>query len=164
MNKKFWIILILILCVLAIVVFFFSRKHTPSNNYEANKTSTNKDEINTSENFASKANNTSSNNENIDVPSNENVENTTKTTAPPPVEEIISTYSTKIYSTDSARQNNINITCNTLNGTIVKNGETFSFCNTVGQASSNKGYQKADIFDKDGNKKKGLGRWKLPNK
>ena len=40
----------------------------------------------------------------------------------------------------------------------VKNGSTFSFCNTVGQATSAKGYQKADIFDKDGNKKKGLGR------
>lgn len=46
-------------------------------------------------------------------------------------EQTISTFSTKIYSTDSARQNNINITCNTLNDTTVKKGETFSFCNTV---------------------------------
>ncbi len=75
----------------------------------------------------------------------------------PVKEEQIATFSTKIYSKDSARQNNISITCNTLNGTTVKNGETFSFCGTVGQASTSKGYQKADIFDKDGNKKKGLG-------
>ena len=34
----------------------------------------------------------------------------------------------------------------------------FSFCNTVGPSTTSKGYQKADIFDKDGNKKKGLGR------
>ena len=81
----------------------------------------------------------------------------------PPIEEQIATFTTKIYSSDSARQNNISITCNTLNGTIVKNGATFSFCNTVGQASSSKGYQKADIFDKEGNKKKGLGGRKLPN-
>lgn len=72
-------------------------------------------------------------------------------------EKQIATFTTKIYSTDSARQNNISITCATLNETVVKNGETFSFCNTVGQASSSKGYQEADIFDKDGNKKKGLG-------
>ena len=80
-----------------------------------------------------------------------------------PVEEQIATFSTKIYSNDSARQNNISITCHTLNGTIVKNGETFSFCNTVGESSTSKGYQKADIFDRYGNKKKGLGGRKLSN-
>lgn len=69
----------------------------------------------------------------------------------------LATFSTKIYSQDSARQNNIKITCNTLNGTTVKNGSTFSFCNTVGQASTAKGYQEADIYDNNGNKKKGLG-------
>ncbi len=43
-------------------------------------------------------------------------------------------------------------------------GETFSFCDTVGKATPEDGYQKADIFDKDGNKIKGYGRWKLSNK
>lgn len=83
----------------------------------------------------------------------------TQTPAPPPapVEEQIATFTTKIYNKESARQNNINITCNALNGKIVKNGEIFSFCNTIGPASTSKGYQKADIFDKNGNKKKGLG-------
>ena len=95
-------------------------------------------------------NNTSSG-ENNNTPENTSSSST-------PVEKTISTFSTKIYSKDSARQNNIKITCNSLNNTTVKNGSTFSFCNTVGQATSAKGYQKADIFDKDGNKKKGLGR------
>lgn len=36
-------------------------------------------------------------------------------------------------------------------------GETFSFCNTVGKATPEAGYQKADIFDKDGNVTKGYG-------
>lgn len=36
-------------------------------------------------------------------------------------------------------------------------GETFSFCNTVGKATSEAGYQKADIFDSDGNVTKGYG-------
>lgn len=87
---------------------------------------------------------------------NNTSENTSSSSTP--VEKTLATFSTKIYSKDSARQNNIKITCNSLNNTTVKNGSTFSFCNTVGQATSAKGYQKADIFDKDGNKKKGLGR------
>lgn len=70
----------------------------------------------------------------------------------------LSSFSTKIYTpNDSARQNNITLTCAKLNGTIVKKGETFSFCNTVGKATPEAGYQKADIFDKDGNKIKGYG-------
>lgn len=70
----------------------------------------------------------------------------------------LSSFSTKIYTpNDSARQNNITLTCSKLNGTIVKKGETFSFCNTVGKATPEAGYQKADIFDKDGNTIKGYG-------
>lgn len=70
----------------------------------------------------------------------------------------ISSFSTKIYTpNDSGRQNNITLSCSKLNGTIVKSGETFSFCNTVGKATPEAGYQKADIFDKDGNTIKGYG-------
>ena len=70
----------------------------------------------------------------------------------------LSSFSTKIYTpNDDARQNNIRITCSKLNGTIVKSGETFSFCDTVGKATPEEGYEKADIFDKDGNVIKGYG-------
>ena len=44
-----------------------------------------------------------------------------------------------------------------MNNSIVRNGTTFSFCDTIGPATSEKGYQEADIFDKEGHKKKGLG-------
>lgn len=123
-----------------------------SNNYEATRT-------------ASKDNNTENNsNENTNNDSNEDNkksenENIPAETPAPPTETNIATFSTKIYTKDSARQNNINITCSSLNDTIVKKGETFSFCGTVGQATTAKGYQKADIFDKNGNKKKGLRWW-----
>ena len=49
------------------------------------------------------------------------------------------------------------LTCDQLNGTVVPNNSTFSFCNTVGQSTPEKGYKEADIFDEDGNKKKGIG-------
>ena len=51
-------------------------------------------------------------------------------------EEELSSFSTKIYTpNDEGRQNNISITCSHLNETIVKPGETFSFCDTVGKAT-----------------------------
>lgn len=155
MNKKTWILIVLALAILiGIGVFFYVQNTTSSddneNTYEANRTSTS----NTTENSSSEQDTQT---ENMAV--NEVKQGITEAeNNPAPIkEEQIATFSTKIYSNDSARQNNVSITCNTLNGTIIKNGETFSFCGTVGQASSSKGYQKADIFDKNGNKKKGLG-------
>lgn len=81
--------------------------------------------------------------------------NTTNTTSNTEVE--ISSFSTKIYTKDDSRQNNLSITCSTLNGKIVKSGETFSFTKTIGPSTSSKGYEEADIFDSNGNKKKGYG-------
>ncbi len=88
---------------------------------------------------------------------NEIVENTTPEVTPPKLEQELSSFTTKIYTKDSERQNNIQITCSKLNGTTVENGATFSFTQTIGPATSAKGYQEADIFDSNGNKKKGLG-------
>lgn len=81
-----------------------------------------------------------------------------------PQEEVISSFSTNILDKDAGRQTNINITCSTLNGTIVKSGETFSFCNTVGKATTDRGYKEAKVFDNDGNVTMGLRWWKLPSK
>lgn len=160
MNKKSWIIIaiILILLIGAGIFLYFRNMYSSSNenNYTANKTSVN--------NTSSQTENNNNNNQENSSITNEIKQGITESkNTPPSTEEQIATYTTKIYSSDSARQNNISITCNTLNGTIVKNGETFSFCSTVGPSSTSKGYQKADIFDKNGNKKKGLGGRKLSN-
>ena len=75
-----------------------------------------------------------------------------------PKEEIISTFSTPVnYPEETDRQTNMAICCDTLNGTIVKAGAEFSFCDTVGQATPEKGYKEADIFDLDGNITTGYG-------
>lgn len=72
--------------------------------------------------------------------------NTNTVTVPvTPVETDISSFSTNLTG-DSARLNNINITCNTLNGTTIKAGDTFSFNSIVGQPSAEKGYQEADVI------------------
>ena len=162
MNKKTLITIILIVGLLLTVGIWFYFFNKPSNDtsYQANRTSinntntinSNQDENNSNVNVNVETDNTTNNTNQTEV-----TQGITESETPPITEEQIATFSTKIYSKDSARQNNISITCNTLNDTIVKNGETFSFCGTVGQATTSKGYQKADIFDKDGNKKKGLG-------
>ena len=68
----------------------------------------------------------------------------------------ISEFTTKIYTKDDERQNNISLTCSSLNNTFIETGDTFSFCNTVGKATTSKGYEKADVF-KDGEVIQALG-------
>lgn len=157
MNKKTWIILAIVVALLiggGIFLYFNHMASSPNeSNYKANKTSANdtSNQIEENNHHTENQSNTSTTNQRTQgITEAEN-------TPPPTTEEQLATFTTKIYSQDSARQNNISITCKTLDGTIVKNGATFSFCNTVGPSSTSKGYQKADIFDKDGNKKKGLG-------
>ena len=164
--KKNKTILILIVIILGITIgafyYFYAQNsnNNEQNNYEATRTSTTDTTDNNINNNSNNDDDTTEAKENVDATTNNT--NTEQPTSP--TETALSTFSTKIYTKESARQNNINITCDSLNDTIVKNGETFSFCNTVGQATTAKGYQKADIFDKNGNKKKGL-RWrKLPSK
>ena len=163
-NNKILIIvaIILMLCIGIGIYFFFKNKNTNSSNYSAERTSTNQDfsANNTSVNNNIVSNSQINNTENFEqnslmenkVNEQNNIQN-----IEPKKDELISSFSTKIYTKESERQNNISITCSKLNGTVVKNGGTFSFCNTIGPATSAKGYQEADIFDNDGNKKKGLG-------
>lgn len=166
MNKKGWIIAIIILIALiGLGIYFYVINHTNKDSskseYEANRTATTKENDATEE---STPNNESSESEATNP--EEKPQETIKQETPPVEEkkteykeEPLSTFSTKIYSKDSARQNNIKITCNALNGKIVKNGTTFSFCNTLGPSTTSKGYQEADIYDNNGNKKKGLRWW-----
>lgn len=156
LKNKLWIILVIFIIIgIGIGVYFFSKNNNSNkSDYSAQKTATNQQNNSESVNNTTNINNSIQNNINttntIEAPK-------TTTENNPKVEELISSFSTKIYTKDSARQNNISITCSTLNETIVTADSTFSFCNTVGQATSVKGYKKADIFDNNGNKKKGLG-------
>lgn len=76
----------------------------------------------------------------------------------------LASFSTKLGGKDTPRTNNISITTSTLNETIVKIGETFSFCNTVGKPTAEQGYKEADSFDANGNTVQTLGGRKLSSK
>lgn len=71
-------------------------------------------------------------------------------------EEKISSFSTKIIDDDEDRDTNIRITCNEINGTIIKNGEEFSFNKVAGNPTPDRGYKKAGVFI-DGELKRGYG-------
>ena len=100
---------------------------------------------------------------NITVPSSENsdnnqnstknstkIENSYDPSTSPETE--ISSFSTKILVDDENRDNNLEITASKINGTVVKNGEEFSFNKVVGNPTEEKGYEKAGAFGKNGKK------------
>ena len=72
------------------------------------------------------------------------------------VETEISKFSTKIIVEDDKRDNNLELSASKINGVIVKDGEEFSFNDTVGNPTPDEGYEKAGIFI-GGKKSKGYG-------
>ena len=99
------------------------------------------------------SNEQSVNENNNTVPENEtdqNIVQEPQPTEPPaksePVETVLAEFSTTIKSRASNRLNNIQITCSKLNETTVESGKSFSFCQTVGKATEEKGYKKADVI------------------
>ena len=68
----------------------------------------------------------------------------------PIVETELGSYTSTIYDKTESRLNNIKVACNTLNGTVVSAGETFSFCDTLGEATPEAGYLPASIYDENG--------------
>ena len=155
-----------------------NKKQTQSknntSNYQAERSSINQNTTNNNTNTSESNNNSS--NSNINTNNATNTTNNTNTTNTPGKESTnnsnsdnptnppatstketeIAQFSTKIYNKDSKRQNNITITCKALSEKEIAPGDTFSFCDTVGKATSSKGYQEADIYV-GGEKKKGLG-------
>lgn len=119
-----------------------------NNNSEDNKDESkdSKDESQNNEDNKDKSNNNDdSQNESKD--GDDNIENSDEKEKNNPSKETeIASFTTKIYTKDSGRQNNLSIACSTLNDTTVENGKTFSFSKTVGKATSGKGYKKADVF------------------
>lgn len=63
-----------------------------------------------------------------------------------PGEKVIGAYYTKLLDRSEGRTTNVILSCEKINGTIIKSGEVFSFNRTVGERSSAAGYKQAKIF------------------
>ena len=147
--KRFLIWTLVLITIIAVIFFFYF------NNIKKESTA----QQNTNDTAAitrtSESQNLDTTNTNTNTNTNANTNTSTNTYSYTETE--ISSFSTKIYTKEDSRQNNLSITCSILDGKIVKSGETFSFTNTIGPSTSSKGYEEADIFDSNGNKKKGYG-------
>lgn len=136
--KRFLLIIGVIISVIGIGSWIINSNDVNDSNYQAKRSNTDTNSVNTSNKTIEKDNFI----QNIQQSETTEIE--------------IASFSTKIHNKENARQNNIKITCNTLTNTEIKSGEVFSFCDTVGKATEEKGYQEADIFV-DGEKQKGFG-------
>lgn len=130
--KKYILPIILLVVILLVAIYYFGfNKENNSTNYNVTKTST-EDSIN----------NVSINRQIISETQN--------------IETTLSEFSTKIQIDDDNRDKNISLTASFINGTIVKNGDTFSFNDVAGNPTPDRGYEKAGVFV-DGKKVKGYG-------
>lgn len=69
-----------------------------------------------------------------------------------PKDKEIAAFTSNIYDKDENRVFNITKAIDKLNGTIIANGEQFSFNGTIGPMGESAGYKKALGFDNKGNK------------
>lgn len=137
MNKKILIVLLSIVSLI-LVIFFSIKLYSLDDNVNNNTTSYSSEKTST---------NNSITKSNFNIGAN-TLDSTTEDITSQIIETEISTFTTNIYNKEEGRQNNIAITCSSLNGVIIKNGDEFSFCNTVGPATIEKGYMESDIFRK----------------
>ena len=141
-NKKWIFILLAILALIGVGIYFFFF----SNNYNSAPTPGTRVSTDT-QNFQNTNNQNSSKQENTNTTRKESVGVTEG------LEKEIAKFSTKIMEEDNHRDNNMEISLSKLNGTIVKDGDTFSFNETVGSPTPNEGYEKAGVFVQDQYKK-----------
>ena len=156
--KKYIIWIILAFGIIVGSIYFLNKNNNTS--HEENYNS-----ARTSQNIANESNSTDNNIDAEDSKKDEPKEENPKEESPKEEspkesktnkETEIASFTTKIYTKDSGRQNNLSIACSTLNDTTVESGKTFSFSKTVGKATSGKGYKKADVF-RDGDVIEALG-------
>lgn len=165
MKKYIW--LPIILGIIGIVSYFYYINFKKTENigdknppYNAERAALNSitDSNNTdldnsnSETSNSAINNISQSNKNF----NNSLNESNPSPSAPTIETEIASFTTKIYTKDDERQNNLSIACSTLNDTTIENEKTFSFTDTLGKATSKKGYQEADVFE-DGEVVQALG-------
>lgn len=160
--KKILIPILILAIVIGVGIWWYSIVKKEENkdienelNYTAEKSSVKVEQNEGNETNNKKDINSEEKTQNNDKEKEQNLEKNEETKEQT-TETEISSFTTKIHNKEKERQNNMSITCNAITNKEIKPGETFSFCDTVGKATTSKGYQKADIYV-DGKKEKGLG-------
>jgi len=96
----------------------------------------------------------------ISIDDDINQENTAPTYVPRQNQEVfdpkLGEFETTIVDKAENRINNVELACKSINGKILAPGEEFSFNETVGQRTTDRGYKEASIIV-DGHKESGVG-------
>ena len=71
--------------------------------------------------------------------------------------ELLGTYSSKVYTKTADRQKNLRIVCEKLSGTVIAPNEEFSYNETCGPYNKANGFGKATVFLGDGTEKQDYG-------
>ena len=151
------IVIIIIISTVAYVIYtvFSSNKAFYTNENTDNNSST-ENNLNNTQNSNDQNNTTTNNNQkdqndidnmNVDIDKITDNSNTKQT-----IETEIGNFTSTLYDKDENRVYNIGLAISKLNGTTVKNGEEFSFNNTIGPMDESHGYKEAIGFDTNGNK------------
>ncbi len=156
--KKYIIAIIAFLIIIGVVFFVYFNKFqnsspTPGTRMRTNTQISNNEDTNSASNNTTNNNNFKSNANDNTTNSNDDKKIVSETQTK---EKEIAKFSTDILVDDENRDNNLKLTASKINNTIVKNGESFSFNDVVGNPTPQKGYEKAGIIV-DGKKEKGYG-------
>lgn len=76
---------------------------------------------------------------------------------PQPINQTVGQAATKIFDNIDERNHNLNLAIEAINGKVLNAGEEFSFNQTVGPRTKEKGYQEAVGYDEHGEKKPTVG-------
>lgn len=131
--KKYIFIIIVFVIIVGLFIYYYFFKNNNNNSNEL--------ENNTNNSYIAQKTSTADNNNNMsDANSTSDITMQTE----------LSSFSTKIYKDTQSRYSNIKLGCQTLNNTIVKSGDTFSFWDILGCPTKETGYKKAKTFTSDG--------------
>ncbi len=147
MNKssKTLIVFFIILGIFLVIFFVSNKMNEVNQSYisdDNTKKSINKDNLGNIYLSENKSNNIVNYTDNLNINTlNEYLEKNNTSIE----EKEISSFSTPLGG-DENRLENIKISCNTINGKILKDGETFSFNEVVGKPTEERGYKEADVI------------------
>ncbi len=151
MKKYSFLICIIIAIIIIFLIVFWVNKNNYKNNIANTQTNDSIPKVSTNINQEITENRIT----NIIESQNEVLGNNAENNSSASYNEI-SSFSTELKDKSEGRLVNIDITCSTLNGTIVHSGETFSFNQVVGKPTAERGYQEASVII-DHKTEKGIG-------
>jgi len=138
-NKTVWIVFLVVAIIVIACMFFFYRSSSSPQGEDTEKQNMEVTNQEGNQNAIAPEQNTASDGNAVIEKTNTQVKGVFN-------EVELSNFSTPLKAKAAGRLNNIHITCDILDEYVIGNGKTFSFNQVVGQPTSARGYQEADVI------------------